>query len=78
MRMKLRSIRQERGMTIKETADQLRCSPSHYGQIESGDKNPGWGLALRIKQLFDYYDDNIFLDTISPNCGENAEAAPKI
>lgn len=71
MRAKLRALRQERNLTIEETAKLLHCSRSHYSQVEYGDKNPSLKLALRIKQLFDYKDDDIFLSSYAPEKGDN-------
>ncbi len=73
MRTKLRALRQERNLTIEETANSLHCSRSHYSQVEYGDKNPSLKLALRIKRFFDYKDDDIFLNTNAPNQGNEID-----
>lgn len=71
MRVKLRNLRTEKGMTIEEVAAALNTSRSHYGQIESGEKNPSLGLALAIKKFFECDDDDIFLPLNAPERNKN-------
>lgn len=66
MRTKLVSVRKAAGLSQEVTADKLQISRSHYSQIESGDKNPSLDIALRIKQFFDYSNDDIFLNSLAP------------
>lgn len=67
MRTKLVAIRKEMGLSQKKASVELKISRSHYSQIESGDKNPSLDIALRIKQFFNYFDDDIFLNVFAPN-----------
>ena len=66
MRRKLVEVRLAKGMTPKEAAARIRISRTHYGQIEAGDKTPSLEVALRIKQVFGYENDDIFLNSIVP------------
>lgn len=66
MRAKLAAMRKEMGLSQEMTAQRLNISRSHYSQIESGDKTPSLDVALRIKQVFDYSDDDIFLNLNAP------------
>lgn len=70
MRAKMMQLRKEMGLSQEMMADKLYISRSHYSQIESGNKNPSLDIAMRIKQVFDYSDDDIFLNTNAPNQGE--------
>lgn len=69
MRTKLRELRQENKLTLDQAAKLLHCSRSHYSQVEYGDKNPSLNLALRIKKIFNYSDDDIFFNTNNPKKG---------
>jgi putative transcriptional regulator len=69
MRAKLAAVRKEKGFSQEMAAERIHISRSHYSQIESGDKNPSLDIALRIKQAFDYSDDDIFLNSFAPNQG---------
>ncbi len=66
MRTKLVSVRKAMGLSQEAAADKLQISRSHYSQIESGDKTPSLEVALRIKQAFDYSNDDIFLNVFAP------------
>lgn len=66
MRAKLAAMRKEMGLSQEMAAERLKISRSHYSQIESGDKTPSLDVALRIKQVFDYSDDDIFLNLFTP------------
>lgn len=69
MRAKLAAVRKEMGLSQEMAADKVHISRSHYSQIESGDKTPSLDVALRIKQVFDYSDDDIFLNISAPKQG---------
>jgi len=69
MRTKLVSLRKAMGLSQKTAADKLQLSRSHYSQIESGDKTPSLEVALRIKQTFNYSNDDIFLNVLAPDKG---------
>lgn len=70
MRVKLATLRKDMGYSQEMVAEKLHISRSHYSQIESGDKTPSLDIALRIKQVFDYSDDDIFLNLNAPNQGK--------
>ena len=69
MRAKLAAVRKEMGLSQEMAADRVHISRSHYSQIESGDKTPSLDVALRIKQVFDYSDDDIYLNISAPKQG---------
>ncbi len=66
MRVKLAALRKGMGYSQETAAEKLHISRSHYSQIESGDKTPSLDVALCIKQVFDYYSDDIFLNVNAP------------
>ena len=63
MRTKLVKLRESRGYTQVSFSKALGISQSHYGQIETGEKNPSLKLAIRIKRQLDYFNDDIFFNT---------------
>ena len=63
MRVRLQRMRDAQGYTQHAFATALGVSRSHYSQIESGDKNPSLKLAISIKKLLGYANDDLFDDT---------------
>ena len=53
MREWLRSARQERGLTMKQMADELHISESYYCSIENGhrQRNMDFSLAAKISSV---------------------------
>ena len=66
MRAKLQQLREAYGFTQQTFSEALGTSRSHYSQIETGEKYPSLRLAIKIKQVLAYTDDNIFENTIAP------------
>lgn len=62
MRKKLIQLRKSRGVTQYEVAKTLGISRSFYGHIEKGLRNPTYGLAKRIAEIFGVKIEDIFLD----------------
>lgn len=60
MRTKLKALRTACGFSQYTFADALGISSSHYSQIETGDKTPSLTLALKIKKILGYSNDDIF------------------
>lgn len=63
MRVTLQRLREANGYTQQTFSKAVGISRSHYSQIESGDKGPGFNLALRIKRALNYYGDDLFDDS---------------
>ncbi len=63
MRVRLVRMREAQGYTQYTLAPALGISRSHYSQIESGEKNPSLKLALRIKSVLGYTNDDLFDNT---------------
>lgn len=66
MRYKLKSLRIQLGLTQEYVASELSISRSAYTNIENGNKNPSLELGLKIKILFNYKSDDIFLKSNVP------------
>ncbi len=66
MRHKLKSIRKSLLLTQEMAAEEIGISRSHYSQIEEGVRDPSLCIALRMKQVFGYPDDDIFLNANTP------------
>jgi putative transcriptional regulator len=60
----LRKERIKNKFTHKSIAIALGVSRCTYTNIELGRKNPSLTLAIKIKELLSYSDDNIFLNNV--------------
>ena len=62
---KLRTLRNRRGLTLAQLADQLGYKAhGHLSEIESGKKLPTVGLALKVARLFDVSTDILLKDEL--------------
>ena len=60
---KLRILRKQRGMTLKELALTLGLSThSHLSNIETGKRTPSTELIIKIAQFFDVSVDQLLMD----------------
>lgn len=64
MRVRLRQLRKACGYTQQTLAEAAGASRNHYSQIESGEKNPSLKLAVRIKSVLNYFNDDLFENTL--------------
>jgi putative transcriptional regulator len=60
MRKKLLELRANKKLTQGEVAEKIGISRTHYARIESGERNPSFQIALKIKNFYQYYDDDLF------------------
>lgn len=68
---KLRILRQQRGMTLRELADALGFrSHGFVGDLESGRKHPSLDLAVRIADFFGVALDRLARDDLELDDGE--------
>lgn len=67
MRQKLREKRIQKKYTHQAIADKLGISRPAYTNIENGNKNPSLDVALKIKEILKYKNDDIFLNLEFPN-----------
>jgi putative transcriptional regulator len=76
MRVKLQMLRKEAGYTQQSFGDKIGISRNHYGQIETGEKNPSLETALKIKAALGYKDDDIFFNEKCPILRHNTASTP--
>ena len=62
MREKLRRIRIQNNYTQQQVATALRISRPFYTKIELGISNPSLKVAMDIKKVLNYTNDDIFLN----------------
>ncbi|CAM3779251.1 hypothetical protein ALPO108162_05290 [Alicyclobacillus pomorum] len=73
---KLRQVRQQKGLTIKELADACDVSPSLISQVERGKVTPTLTVFWRICQALDI-PMHYFLDIIAPKAWSSASISEK-
>lgn len=62
VRYKLKEIRKMRGYTQKELSEKLNIPRSTYANYEQGLTSPSIEMAIKIKNVLRYHDDDIFLE----------------
>jgi len=65
MRVKLQQLREAHGYTQQTFSNAIGISRSHYSQVETGEKQQSLKLALKIKRMLNYYDDDVFDNSTS-------------
>ena len=53
MELKLKEIRQIRGMSQQAVADYLHCSAVSYSRYETGNRSPSLELLIQMAECFD-------------------------
>jgi putative transcriptional regulator len=66
MRQNLRSLRETKGLTQQDMSGLVGVERSTYANIELGNKNPSFPVALKIKDALGYQGDMFFLMTNVP------------
>ncbi len=62
---KLRTLRQKRGMSLRQLASELGFSAhGHIAQIEQGERKPSADLVVKIARLFEVSTDQLMLDEL--------------
>jgi putative transcriptional regulator len=64
MRYKLKQERLKAKLTQEELSKRVGIARPSYTNIELGYKDPSFKVAVRIKQVLNYQDDDIFLEKI--------------
>ncbi len=62
MHNKLKELRYEKNLTVKDMANILSISPSFYTQIENGNRTLSYSMAVKIGRIFKKKPDKIFLE----------------
>ncbi len=61
---KLRILRTQRNLTVRQLADMLDVHYTYINKIELGQKIPSTGLVLKIAQLFNVSIDQLMRDDL--------------
>jgi transcriptional regulator with XRE-family HTH domain len=69
---RLRSRREEKGMSIRTLAQRIGVSPSLVSQIETGKVNPSVGTLVAITTELELSLDVLFADVVPPPPGDGA------
>lgn len=64
MRLILKNQRKMQSLTQQELADRIGVTRSAYSNIEVGIRNPSLKLSLKLKEVLNYREDDIFANTI--------------
>lgn len=61
---KLRVLRQQRRLTMRQLGELLGVSDSYVSKMETGDKIPNVAMVLKIAQIFDVSTDVLIKDEL--------------
>ena len=62
---KLRALRKQRGMTLKELAEVFgHTTHSHISELETGKRMPSLEFTIKVSELFDVSVDQLVKDDI--------------
>lgn len=62
MRLKLIEVRKKKGFTQEDMADNLKIARTTYTGYENGKFSPSLDIAIKIKKVLGYKNDDIFLN----------------
>ena len=62
MRVKLRKMREQQGLRQWQMAELLGMARNTYTQLETGVRGVKLPVAIKIKQILNYKDDDLFDD----------------
>ncbi|MDM8520317.1 helix-turn-helix transcriptional regulator [Anaerolineales bacterium HSG6] len=61
---KLRTLRQQHGMSQGDVGDMLGVSQRHVSNMERGEKMPHVAMLLKISRIFDVSSDQLIKDEL--------------
>ena len=61
---KLRQLRKQRDLTLRQLAEILGVHFTHLNNIEHGTKRPSTDLVLKVAQVFDVSTDQLMKDEL--------------
>ncbi len=61
---KLRILRKQRGLTIRELADKLDVHNTYVNKLETGKRSPSANIILKVIQFFDVSADQLIRDEL--------------
>ena len=62
MRVRMMERRKELGLTQEAVANKATIARTTYTSIELGDKNPSLTVAIKLKEVLKYSNDDIFFN----------------
>lgn len=62
MNLKLKKLRQAKGITTKEMAEKLGISKAFYSQLENNKRTISYMMAIKIASIFNKKPDSIFYE----------------
>ncbi len=74
---KLRQLREERGLYLKDVAAAVGCSAAAVGQWETGKRNPSTAAAKKLAEFFDVDSASLWLGLASSSQDSNSFPPPK-
>ena len=75
---KVRALRKQRSLTLREVADVVGVHYTHIQKIEAGRKRPSSDVILKFAQLFGVIADQLMRDDLdATGSGDGGEAQPK-
>lgn len=73
----IKKLRQERGLTVKKTAQELGISQPYLSTIEAGKKNPSKELLAKMSAFFGKPESEIFDGKLANRAGSASSKAKK-
>lgn len=61
---KLRTLRNRRGLTLRQLSDLLGVGYSYIGKMERGEKMPNTSMIVKIVDIFDVTADQLMRDEL--------------
>jgi transcriptional regulator with XRE-family HTH domain len=61
---KLRTLRNQRGLTIRQLSDLLDVSFGYVGKMERGERLPNVAMLVKVADLFDVSLDRLIRDEL--------------
>jgi transcriptional regulator with XRE-family HTH domain len=66
---KVRMLRRQRGLTLREVADVIGVHYTHLQKIEAGHKRPSSDVILKLAALFGVTADQLMRDDLDLDAG---------
>lgn len=68
--MRLKEIRQGKGLTQKQVADHLGCHPCVYSRYETGEREPSIHILMQLSRFLGVSIDYIVGNDFAPDASE--------
>jgi transcriptional regulator with XRE-family HTH domain len=61
---KLRTLRQKRGLTMRQLGKMLEVTDGYVSKMETGDKLPNVAMVIKVARLFNVTSDQLIMDDL--------------